>query len=165
MHFKKCINTILKRSYGGREDISLVVQGVVRIFCSFTWYMWPKDWLMLTLHTLFKESSRQDIKQAKATQTRYKAYRNERENERESFGWSHTASFLGDGRQSNGCEDKRAPRTRLKCSWWSTKKDVFNGCEISRDKLGYITSLFFFLSFPLSSARKWFTFMFTSIFI
>ena len=83
MHFKKCINTILKRSYGGREDISLVVQGVVRIFCSFTWYMWPKDWLMLTLHTLFKESSRQDIKQAKATQTRYKAYRNERENERE----------------------------------------------------------------------------------
>ena len=45
-----------------------------------------------------------------------------REWERESFGWSHTASFLGDGRQSNGCEDKCAPRTRLKCSWWSTKK-------------------------------------------
>ena len=30
MHFKKCINTILKRSYGGREDISFVVQGIVR---------------------------------------------------------------------------------------------------------------------------------------
>ena len=45
--------------------------------------MWPTDLLMLTLQTLFKESSRQDIKQAKATQTRYKAYRNEQENERE----------------------------------------------------------------------------------
>ena len=43
MHFKKCINTILKHSYSGREDISLVVQRVVKIFCSFTWYMWPKD--------------------------------------------------------------------------------------------------------------------------
>ena len=99
--------------------------GNSKIFCSFTWYMWPTDWLMLTLHTLFKESSQRstghqtgesDANKVQGLQERT------REWERESFGSSHTASFLGDGRQSNGCEDKCALRTRLKCSRWSTKK-------------------------------------------